>query len=164
MRFLAIFMSLVHRVDLMLHILIELSGVHDFAIVSPMLDHSNITKMPFWMIQIAKNEVFGHFLEFGASDWLDIAYYDRLNWCAWFGHHITLAGSFKNHKNAILNDPNSQKRGFRSFSWVWSIELTWYCINEIELNGVHELAIISAMLDHSKVIELASWMIQIVKN
>ena len=26
------------------------------------------------MIQIAKNEVFGHFLEFGGSDLLDIAY------------------------------------------------------------------------------------------
>ena len=31
-------------------------------------------KMHFWMIQRAKKEVFGHFLEFGLSDWLDLAY------------------------------------------------------------------------------------------
>ena len=68
MRFLAIFMSLMHWIDLILHILIELNGAHDLAIVSPMLDGSKITKMPFWMIQRAKNEVFGYFLGFGASD------------------------------------------------------------------------------------------------
>ena len=30
-----------------------------------MKDHSNVTKMYFWMIQRAKKEFFGHFLEFG---------------------------------------------------------------------------------------------------
>ena len=68
MSFLAIFMSFVHRIDLILHILIELNGAHDLAMVSPMLDHSKITKMPFWMIQRTKNEVFGYLLGFGASD------------------------------------------------------------------------------------------------
>ena len=33
--------------------------------------------MHFWMIQSAKKEVFGHYLEFGLLDWLDIAYNDR---------------------------------------------------------------------------------------
>ena len=42
-----------------------------------MKDHSKITNIHFWMIQEAKNEVFGHFLEFGLSDRLDIAYIDR---------------------------------------------------------------------------------------
>ena len=37
-------------------------------------------------------------------------------------------GSFKDHKNAFLNDPKGQKRGFRAFSWVWSVGSTWYCI------------------------------------
>ena len=37
-------------------------------------------------------------------------------------------GSFKDHKNAFLNDPNSQKRGFWPFSWVCSVGSTWYCI------------------------------------
>ena len=44
---LAIFFSLVHRIDLILHILIELNGVHNLAIISAMLDHSKITKMHF---------------------------------------------------------------------------------------------------------------------
>ena len=38
-----------------------------------------------------------------------------------FDHFATLpghAGSFKNQKNAFLNDPKSQKRGFWSFSAV----------------------------------------------
>ena len=36
-------------------------------------------KMHFWMIQSAKNEVFGHYLEFGLLDWLDVAYFDNFN-------------------------------------------------------------------------------------
>ena len=42
-----------------------------------MKDHSKITNIHFWMIQKAKNEVFGNFLEFGLFDWLNIAYDDR---------------------------------------------------------------------------------------
>ncbi len=42
MRFLAIFLSLVYWIDLILHILIELNGVHELDIISPMLDHSKI--------------------------------------------------------------------------------------------------------------------------
>ena len=61
------------------------------------------------MIQIAKNDVFGHFLEFGMRYQLDIAYLDSTKWFAWVGDLITHTGSFKNHKNAFLNDPNSQK-------------------------------------------------------
>ena len=37
-------------------------------------------------------------------------------------------GSFKDHKNAFLNDPKSQKRGFWLFSRLRSLESTWYCI------------------------------------
>ena len=47
MRFLAIFLGLVHRIDLKLHILIELHGVHHVAIISAMLDHLEITELPF---------------------------------------------------------------------------------------------------------------------
>ena len=67
---LAIFSSLVHSVNLILHILIELNGVHDLAMSSHMLDHS------------------------------------------------------KNQKNALLNDPKSQKRGFWPFSGLTSVGLT----------------------------------------
>ena len=40
MRFLAIFLSSVHRIGLILHILIELNGLHALASVSLMLDVS----------------------------------------------------------------------------------------------------------------------------
>ena len=147
------------------------------------LDHSKIRKMHFWMIQRAKNEVFGHFLEFGLLDRLDIAYCDRTQCFPAFGNitrsrktiqkshksifewskvqkkrflaifwslvcwidlilHIVIVlnvfqrfamlpdheGSLKNCKNAFLNDPKCQKRGFWSFSWVRSVGSTWYCI------------------------------------
>ena len=146
-------------------------------------DHSKVTQMHFWMIQRAKKEVFGHFLEFGLLDRLDIAYYDSTKWFPTF-HNVTSSwriiqksqkcifewskepkmrflaifwslvcwidlilhivielnvfqlsamlpgheGSFKDHKNAFLNDPKGQKRGFWPFSWVWSVGSTWYCI------------------------------------
>ena len=93
-----------------------------------MLDHSKIWKMPFWMIQIAKNEVFDHFPELGALDRLQIAYYDYTKWSWQFGCHILHARSFKNHKNAFLNDPKSQKLGFWPFSGVWSVRSTWHRI------------------------------------
>ena len=57
------------------------------------------------MLQIAKNEVFGHFLEFGLSAQLDIAQSDRNECSETFCAH---AGSFKNVENLILNDPMSQ--------------------------------------------------------
>ena len=34
----------------------------------------------------AKNEVFGHFLEFGSSGGLDIAYYDNSKYFSGFGN------------------------------------------------------------------------------
>ena len=51
-----------------------------------MLDHSKIRKMHFWMIQRAKKEVFGHFLEFGLLDRLDIAYCDSTKCFPTFGN------------------------------------------------------------------------------
>ena len=85
----AIFLSLVHRIDLILHILIELNGLHALASVSVMLGHSKTTKMPFWMIQIAKKKLFGRFLELGRSDWLEIAYYHRNEQCAGLANTIS---------------------------------------------------------------------------
>ena len=70
------------------------NGLDKWAVISPMLDHSKITKMPFSMIQTAKNEAFGHFLEFGAFDLLDIAYSNRTKWFACIGQCISHAWSF----------------------------------------------------------------------
>ena len=72
---LAIFSSLVHPVNLILHILIKLNGVNNLVMISLMLDHSKITKLHFWMIQSAKTR----FSWLRLVDWLDIAYYDKLN-------------------------------------------------------------------------------------
>ena len=36
-------------------------------------------------------------------------------------------GSFKNNKNAFLNDPKCQNPGFWSFYWVRLVRLVWYC-------------------------------------
>ena len=64
------------RMAWILHVMIKLNGLNNSAMVLLMLDHSKITKMHIWMIQIAKKEVFGHFLEFGLLDRLDIACFD----------------------------------------------------------------------------------------
>ena len=56
------------------------------------------------MIQKAKNEVFGHSLEFGLLDRLDIAYCDSTKCFLTFGN-----------KNAFLNDPKSKKVVFGHF-------------------------------------------------
>ena len=137
-------------------------------------------KMHFWMIQRAKIEVLGHFLEFCLLYRLEIAYcdgtkyflsYDNVtrSWriigkwqkcifesskepkmrflaifwglVRWIGlilhivmvvnvfrHLATLPGhegSFKNRKNAFLNDPMCRKRDFWPFSGVSSVGLTW---------------------------------------
>ena len=58
----------------------------------------------------------GHFLKFGPSGQLDIAYFDQTKWSERFGHGIAYPGSFKKQKNAFLNDPKGQKRGFWPFS------------------------------------------------
>ena len=81
------------------------------------------------MIQIAKNEVFGHFLELGASDQLQIAYSDYTKWCWQVGCRNAHAGSFKNLKNAFLDDQKSQKLGFdhfREFGQVDRLDIVYY--------------------------------------
>ena len=70
------------------------------------------------MIQKAKNEVFGHFLEFGLLDRTDTAYFDSTKCFQPSAMLPGHEGSFKDHKNAFLNDPNSQKRGFWPLSGV----------------------------------------------
>ena len=42
-----------------------------------MMGQSKTLKTRFWMIQIAKKQVFGHFLDLGLLDRLDIADFDR---------------------------------------------------------------------------------------
>ena len=73
---LAIFLSFVHWIDFKLHISIILNDLDTWAVISPKLDHSKITQIPFWMIQNAKKGGFDHFLELVLLDRLDTAYYE----------------------------------------------------------------------------------------
>ena len=110
----AIFLSLVHRTDLILHILIELNGLHALASVSVMLGHSKNTKMPFWMIQNAKNGVLTIF--WSLVCWSDLILHIMKALHAL--QHSALGGpefSFKNHENASLIDPKGQKKVFVHF-------------------------------------------------
>ena len=136
--------------------------------------------MHFWMIQRAKNEVFGHFLEFGLLDQLDIAYRDSTkcfptfgivtrswriiqksqkcsfewsklpkksfftifwSWVCWIDLilHVVIVlnvfklwttikgheGSFKDNKNAFLNDPKCQKRGFLDLGLMDRLDIAY---------------------------------------
>ena len=74
------------------------------------------------------HSVMGHYLGFGLSDGLHIAYLDSTRCRQQFGYNIAHAGSFKSCKNAFLNDPKCQKGGFWPFSWVWSVGSSWHCI------------------------------------
>ena len=78
----------------------------------------------FWMIL----SVLGQFLRFRQSDGLHFAYSDNTKCLQQFGNYISYTGSFKDHENAFLNDPKSQKVGFWSFSGLGSVGSTWHCI------------------------------------
>ena len=56
--------------------------------------------------------VMGHYLGFGQSDGLHIAYLDSTRCCQQFGADIAHVGSFKSRKNAFLNDPKCHKGAF----------------------------------------------------
>ena len=63
------------------------------------------------MIQSAKKEVFGHFLDLGLLDRLDIAHYDGTEFQR-LGTLIAHKGLVKSVKSAFLNDPKCQNGGF----------------------------------------------------
>ena len=58
-------------------------------------NHQNASKTAFFWLM-------GYFLEFGTSDGLDIAYFDRTKVCERFWHTIAHAGSFKNQKKCLF--------------------------------------------------------------
>ena len=66
-------------------------------------------KMHFWMIQSAKKEVFGYFLEIGLWDWLDIAYFDRTKCVLTFNNANMPWIIIQKCQNVFMNDPKCQK-------------------------------------------------------
>ena len=84
-----------------------------------------------------------------------------------FQHLATLPGhegSFKDHKDAFMNDPKGQKRGFRPFSGVWSVRSSWYCILWQYLMFSNVMQRYQVMKDHSKIAKMHFWMIQRAKK
>ena len=122
---LAIFLSLVHRINLILHILTILNGLNNLAMIWLMLDHSKIRKMHFWMIQRAKKEVFGRFLEFGLLDWLDIAYWDSTKCVPVFGNVTRSWSIIQKSQQCIFEWSNEPKKRFLAVFRVWLVWLAW---------------------------------------
>ena len=72
------------------------------------------------MIQIAKNEVWGHFLEFGISSRLDTAYLDSTKWCQQFGNditHILHKLTMHNQHNLCKKQPKTGSDTFLRSDW-----------------------------------------------
>ena len=118
-RFLVIFWSLVCWIDLILHILIVLN-VFQLSATLPLHEGSFKDDKNAFL-----NGPKSQKRRFLAIFWSWVCYIDLIL-------HIVIEldifqlsamlpghdGSFKDHKNAFLNDPKCQKRGFWLFSWV----------------------------------------------
>ena len=124
MRFLAIFLSLVCWIDLILHIVIVLN-VFQLSARSPGHEGSfEKYKNAFFNDLKSQKRGFRHFLEFGLLDRLNIAYCDSTKCFLTFYNVTRSCRIIQKSKDAFLNDPKSQKRGFWSFSGVWSVGST----------------------------------------
>ena len=75
--------------------------------------HSKVPRKHFWMMLSAKNEAFGHYLEFGLLDWLDIAYDDR----------IMCFPPFGNTTRSWMIVQNPQKCVFKWYVQNWFLAL-----------------------------------------
>ena len=114
------FWSLVNQIDLIFDILIVLNDFDTWAVISPMLDHSKITKIPFWVIQRAKNDVFDHFLEFGLLVRLDIAYYETTT-CLTTLIVTRSRIIIQKPRKCIFDQSKGSKKGFCQFQGLWSV-------------------------------------------
>ena len=82
-----------------------------------MKDHSKITKMHFWMIQRAKKDVLGHFLEFGLLDRLDIAYCDSIKCFPTFGNIARSCRIIQKSKKISFEWSKEPKNRFLTIFW-----------------------------------------------
>ena len=105
-----------------------------------MKDHSKITKMHFWMIQKVKKEVFGHFLEFGLLDRLDIAYCDSTKCFTTFGNITRSWRIIQRSQKCIFGWSKRPKKRFSAIflSLVGWIDLILHIV--VELNVFQHFA------------------------
>ena len=85
-----------------------------------MKDHSNVTKMHFWMIQRAKKEVFGHFRDFGLLDRLDIADCDGTKSFSGFGNLTRSWMIIQKSLKCIFEWSKAPKKRFSWFMQKWA--------------------------------------------
>ena len=107
---------------------------NNWAIISLMQDHSKLAKMYFWMIQKAKIEVFGPFLEFGLLYRLDIAYCDDTKCFLTFGNVSRLWKITQKSKKCIFEWSKEPKQRFLAIflslvSWIDLILHIWIVLN-----------------------------------
>ena len=81
-------------------------------------DYSKVTKMHFWLIQGAKNEVFGHFLDFGPSNGLDIANFDRTKCSSMFGKVARSWRIIQKPQKLVFEWSKMQKSRFLAVFWT----------------------------------------------
>ena len=82
-----------------------------------MKDHSKVSRKHFWMIQSAKNEVFGHFLEFGLLVRLDIAYFDGTKCFLTFGNDTRWWRIIQKSQKCIFEGSKEPKKRFLTIFW-----------------------------------------------
>ena len=126
-----------------------------------MKDHSNITNIHFWMIQKAKNEVFGHFLEFGLLDRLDIAYCDSTKCLPTFGNVTRSSWIIQKSEKCIFEWSKVPKMRFLA---IFLSLVCWFDLILHILMVLNNLVMIWLMLDHSKSRKMHFWLIQRAKN
>ena len=96
-----------------------------------MEDHWKVREMYFWMIQSAKKEVFGHFLEIGLLDRLDVAYFDRTKCFPTIGNTARSWRIIQKSQKCIsewFKEPKMSFSAIWSVSRFWHLGCSWYCI------------------------------------
>ena len=118
-------------------------------VISPMLDHSKITKIPLNDPNSQKWEDFGHFLELVHRIDSILHILIELNDLNDLAIVLSHNESFECHKKCLFEwSPQPKTRILTIFlTLVHRIDLI-LCIL-IQLNGVHDMTILSLMLDHS---------------
>ena len=102
---------------------------------------------------------FGHFLDIGTSDRLDIAYYDRTKCCPTFGNTTRSRQIIRSSQKCIFEWSETAKMFFWPLSSVLFGGSTWYCLEWLDdkftLNSVHNLANVSLKFRINRSLQLA---------
>ena len=114
-----------------------------------MKDHSKMTKIHFWMVQRAQKEVFGHFLEFGLLDRLDVAYCDSTKCLPTFDNVTRSCKIIQRSQKCIFE---WSKRPKMSILAIWS-SLT--CLNGLIL----QMMIVENVFEHFAMVTGHAWSI-----